>query len=265
MKQVLLLALLLPSIGFSQGEYNSQIGFFIPVEVPITSEMPKMSTGIGLGIQGAYRPMPNFPMFIELKGNLGMYSYQNSQQTYLFGNGASTITDVTFRSSMHKIQLGTKFYVSNFYKPVRGFVTPQVSWNFMRTKISIADPEDTDGCKPYENRVAQQSNGLSFGGEIGVDLDVQKIFTGSESKNSRMYISVGYMRSFNKMEYINIKHMEDHEHGVAHSDNSTDDGRDMTMEFINVLNNATHEHKIAEIYKTKLNFITINIGYIWYF
>ena len=60
--------------------------------------------------------------------------------------------------------------------------------------------------------------------------------------------------------------MEDHEHGVMDGNNHTDgDGRPLTTQFVNVNSNFNHEHKIAEIYNTHLPFISINIGYVWYF
>ncbi len=261
MKHILLLLSLFPAIAFSQGEYNAQVGFYMPIEVPIRSEMPNMSTNIGLGVQASYRPFPNVPIFAELKGNLGLYSSQTSKETYVFGDGSSTVTDVHFKSSMNKVQFGTKIYYTSYYKPVRGFITPQIGYAAMRSRITIDDPEDTDGCTPLENRIAQKKGGFTYGGELGVDLDVKRIIKGQESVRGRMYISVSYLTSFNTMDYINIKHMSDHEHGMEMGGS---DARNLTTQFLNVSNNSLHEHKIAEVYRTKLNFISANIGYIWY-
>lgn len=261
MKQLLLLISLLPTFAFSQGEYNGQFGFYTPIEIPIRSEMPNMSPNIGFGVQGSYRPFPNVPIFVELKGNLGVYSAKTSKETYLFGDGSSTITDVHYRSSMNKIMLGTKIYFTSFYKPVRGFITLQIGYNAMRSRIRIDDPEDTDGCTPLENNIAHRNGGFTYGGEIGVDLDVKKIFKGEEAVRGRMYVSLAYLSSFKELDYINIKYMSDHEHGM---EMANDDNRDVTTQFLNISSNNVHEHKIAEVYRTKLNFVTINIGYIWY-
>lgn len=261
MKHLFFSLSLLPLIAFSQGEYNGQFGFFTPIDVPVKSEMPKMSPSIGIGAQGSYRPFPNIPVFVELKGNVGLYSSVTSKETYLFGDGSSTVTDVHFKSSMNKIQLGTKVYFSPFYKPVRGFITPQIGYTALRSRIRIDDPQDTDGCTPLENRIAHKNGGFTYGGEIGVDLDVKKIFKGEEAVRGRMYASVSYLNSFKALNYINIKYMTNHEHGM---EMEIDDDRDITTQFLNVSNNSIHEHKVAEIYRTKLNFITVNIGYIWY-
>lgn len=264
MKKILLFFIALPSFTFSQGEYNAQIGFYGVVESPIRSNMPKMSTNFGIGLQGSYRPMPNFPMFIELKGHLGNYSSQTSEETYLFEDGSQTVTDVTFSSNMHALQLGAKFYYTNYYSIFRGYVTPQIGFHSMRSRIRIADPMDEDDCAPLENRIAFKNTGLTYGGELGVDIDVKRLITQNES-DQRLYFSVSYLGSFKDMDYINIKHMEEHEHGVQHSEPATEGDRDLTSQFVNVSNNDLHEHKIAEIYSTKLSFIAFNLGYIWYF
>lgn len=256
--------LAVPSFTFSQGEYNAQFGFYGVVESPIRSAMPKMSTNLGIGLQGSYRPMPNFPMFIELKGHLGNYSSQTSEETYIFEDGSQTVTDVTFSSNMHALQLGAKFYYTNYYKIFRGYVTPQIGFHSMRSRIRIADPMDEDDCAPLENRIAFKNTGLTYGGELGVDIDMKRLITQNES-NQRLYFSVSYLGSFKEMDYINVKHMEDHQHDVHHTEPATEGDRDLTTQFVNVSNNDLHEHKIAEIYSTKLSFIAFNLGYILYF
>jgi len=266
MKKFLLLICLFPSFIYSQSEYRAQFGIFAPIDIPLQSQMPRMSTNYGIGLQGSFSPVRNLPMHIEFKMSTGMYSYKNLKETYFFEDLSSMTTTVTYKSSMHRMQLGAKFYMNSYYSPVRAFATPQIGHTSMRSRIIIADPEDTDGCAPLESRIAHKSSGFTYGGEIGVDLDVKRIFTGNESRNQRMYLSISYLGSFKPMDYINIKHMTEHEHGMhAGHTMETEDGRDLITEFVNVTNGNIHKHKIAEVYTSKLNFITINVGYIWNF
>lgn len=269
MKQFLLpIICMLSFFQFAQTEHNFQLGVFTTSEIPFHSEMPKMSTNIGLGMQFAYKPIARVPVFLEFKGNLGMYNSQKRDVTYIFDNGATTDTYVNFTSQMHKIQLGTKIYYTSFYNPVRAYITPQIGHNFMRTRVRIADPMDEDDCRPLENTIKQRSGGWTYGGEIGIELDMKKIFTGNDRPNQRMYLSASYMGSFKKMDYINVKYMEEHEHDVVdtHDHSQMDeDGRPLNAEFINLTSGTTHEHKVAEIYNTHLRFISINLGYVWYF
>ena len=70
------------------------------------------------------------------------------------------------------------------------------------------------------------------------------------------------------MDYINVRYMSGHEHGVSaggHNHANMDEDRDLTTEFVNLSTDNIHEHKIAEVYHTPLRFITVNIGYVWYF
>lgn len=253
---------------FSQYEYNGQFGLYGITDMPMKSQMPKMTANYGVGMQFAYKPVSTFPLFIEFKGSLGQYDSRTSKETFVFDDNSQTITDVTFSGSMHKIQLGTKIYYTSFYKPVRGYVTPQIGYNFMRSRIRIADPEDEDDCMPLENRIAHRSSGLTYGLETGVEIDVVGLIRGGDYSKSRLYVSASYMGSFRKLDYINTRFMDEHKHGVyqhAHGHFTDADGRALTTKFVNVSNNDLHEHKIAEIYTTYLRFFSINVGYVWYF
>lgn len=263
----LFLLVVFPVVSFSQGEYNFQFGLFGTAEIPLRSQMPKMGTNFGIGLQFAYKPVNRVPVFLELKGNVGMYDYRTSRETFIFDAFSSTETDVTFKSSMNKVQFGTRIYYTSFYRPVRAYVTPQVGINFLRSRIRIADPEDIDDCRPLENRITHRSSGWTYGGELGVEIDVKQLISG-EYSNNRLYVSVAYMSSFNKVDYINTRYMNESEHGVyqdGHVYHGGADDRDLTAAFVNVSSNSLHEHKIAEVYRTPLKFITIHAGYIWYF
>lgn len=261
---------LLPFLTFSQTEHNAQFALFATSEIPFRSEMPRMSTNMGIGAQFAYKPISSIPVFLELKGNLGLYNTQNRDVTYLFSDGSATYTDVTFTSQMHKLQLGTKIYYTSFYRSVRAYVTPQIGYNYMRTRMRIADPMDVDDCRPLENRIRHRSAGWTYGAEVGIELDMKKIISGNDRPEQRMYVSLSYLASMRPMDYINVKYMEEDVHGVAddhaHDHSAMDeDGRPLNTQFINLTSGTTHEHKIAEIYNTHLRFMSINVGYVWYF
>lgn len=263
-----LLFTLLPFFGLSQGEYNWQFGLFGASDIPIKSHMPNMSVNWGAGAQVAYRPLPNVPVFLELRGALGQYSSRTTEETFVFDDGTSTVTDVSFSSNMHRLSFGTKIYYTSFYRPVRAYITPQIGYSFMKSRIRIADPEDTDGCAPLDNKIKHRAAGASYGLELGAEFDIRKIFTGNDRPEQRLYLSVSYLGSFNKMDYVNVRYMSDHEHGITAGDHNhalSEENRDLTAEFINLATENIHEHKIAEIYRTPLRFVTVNVGYVWYF
>lgn len=252
----------------TQAQDNWQIGLYGSIDVPIRSEMPKMSTNLGAGAQLSYRPIRHLPFYVELGGSFGQYSSRTSEETFVFSDGSSTVTDVSFSSRMHKIQLGTKFYYTGYYRPVRGYVTPQIGYAFMKSRIRIEDPEDEDGCRPLDNQIRQRSGDFTYGLELGAEFDMRKIIRGEDRPEQRLFVSASFLGSFHSVDYVNVRYMNEHEHGISGDDHShmdMDEDRDLTVEFVNLATDNIHEHKVAELYRTPLRFVTINIGYRWYF
>jgi hypothetical protein len=191
------------------------------------------------------------------------------QQTYVFDSTSSTTTDVTYSSGMNRLNFGTKIHLLNEYRAIRPYITPQIGYAFMRSRIAVADPQDEDDCQPLDKTTVQRYSGLTYGGELGVEVSMERMFKNVSTENKhRLYASVSFLNSFNTFEYINVKYMEDHDHaamtgGSHHA--SSDDGRDVNAQFVNVTTNTIHEHKIAELYKTNLQFWGINVGYVFNF
>jgi hypothetical protein len=267
MKYLYLLFVLFPVLGFAQG--GGEGGIFIVTDVPFKSEMPKMSTNVGVGLQGAYQPSARIPLAFELKGSFGSYSNKTLQQTYIFDSLSSTTTDVRYTSAMNRLNFGTKVYLTNAYTSVRPFVTPQLGYTFMRSKIVIYDPADEDDCKALDRETTQRYSGFTYGGEAGVEIAMDRLFKGVTNSKHKLYASVSYTQSFRPFEYVNIRYMQDHDHAAmapgSHTGTSSEDGRDIDAQFVNVSTNDIHEHKIAELYKTDLRFWGINIGYVFSF
>lgn len=257
-------------VPFLSVAQRAQIGTYFTCDMPNKSIMPKMSTNAGLGLQFAYKPIQRVPMLLEFKASAGMYSSRTLQQTYVFDSLSSTTTDVTYSSKMNRISFGTKFYLVNDYRTVRPFITPQVGMAFMRSKIRVADPMDEDDCQPLERKTTQRSSGFTYGAEAGVEVQLDHLLgLSNEASKHRLYASVTFMNSFNRFEYVNVKYMQDHDHaamtGGTGGTTASDDGRDINAQFINVSTNSIHEHKIAELYKTNLQFWGFNIGYTFNF
>ncbi len=262
--------LLLLFVPFFSAAQQAQIGTYFTADIPVRSVMPKMSTNAGIGLQFAYKPLPRFPMMVELKGSLGSYSYRTMQQTYIFDDESQTTTDVTFSSAMNKWQFGTKFHIGHAYRPVRGFITPQIGGAVMRSKIAIAIPGEEDDCVPMDRNTFQKDRGFFYGGEVGVEVDMNRLFRNVATEDRhRLYFSVNFMKSFGKFEYVNVKYMKDHDHEAMHGggtgEPTSEDGRDINTTFVNVTNGDIHEHKIAELYRTDLRLWGFSVGYVFSF
>lgn len=246
-------------ITFSQ---QTRLGFFLPIDFPVKSTMPYMSTTGGIGFTGAYSPFFSAPVSLELKANLGGYSSRTVAQTYQFDDGSQTTTDVTYSSGMNKMLIGTKIMMGGDYRTIRGYLTPQIGTARFRSKITVADPEDQDGCHPLDSDIRQKDRGWIYGGEIGAEIVLSRLLPNQVSDEGHtLFLSASYLRGFDHFEYVNVKYMTDE----VHTTMATHTTADLNARFINLSTNNIHEHKVAELYHTPFEMIGIQIGYVYRF
>jgi hypothetical protein len=246
-------------ITFSQ---QSRVGIFLPLDVPVKSTMPKMSTAVGIGFTAAYSPFFSVPISFEFKANIGGYSSRTVAQTYQFNDGSQTITDVTYSSGLNKMLLGSKFILGGNYKAIRGYITPQIGTARFRSKITIADPQDQDGCRPLDSEVLQKNRGFIYGGEIGAEIALSRLLPHKTTDEGHtLFCSVSYLLGFAQFEYVNVRYMTD----KLHTSMVTHNAADVNARFVNLSTNDIHEHKVAELYHTPFEIIGIQIGYIYRF
>ncbi len=256
---VLIISLFILGKSFCQ---QSRIGFFVPIDLPVKSSMPKMSTAGGIGVTGSYSPFFNAPVSLELKANLGSYSSRTIAQTYQFNDGSQTVTNVTYSSGFNKMLLGTKFMIGGDFRAIRGYITPQIGTARFGSRIVIADPKDQDGCHPLDRKITQHNRGFIYGGEVGAEIVLSRILPNKFSDDGHtLFFSASYLRGFNHFEYVNVNYMTDEVHTtmVTHST------ADLNAQFINLSTNNIHEHKVAELYHTRFEMIGIQIGYVYRF
>ena len=261
MKTTLLIILSIISLQtIAQNRY--QLGAYVPIDFPDKSVMPKMSVNGGFGIAAAYSPIYGSPFFIELKGSWGGYASRILEQTYQYDNGSQTRTDVTYTSSMNKYLLGVKYMIGQDFRAVRGFITPQIGVAKFKSRIVIADPQDVDDCQPLDRETAQRFTGFVYGGEVGAEVSLDRIFTKMASENQhKIVLSANFLGGFNHFKYVNVRYMEDAVEGthVGH------DGNSINASFINVSTNEIHEHQVAELYHSALRMWGFNVGYTFNF
>ncbi len=259
-----LLLLPLTLIAFSAFAQRGQVGFNLSADFPNRDIMPKMGVAKSMGLSFAYKPVRQIPVYLEMKGSLGIYSYKVIPQTYVFGNGDQTTVNVNYNSNMHKVLFGTKIQIGNEYRLMNFFVTPQIGGAFLNSRIYIEDPNTQNGeCKALESSHPHRSSVGVYGGEIGTQINLSR----NQSNNHRLNLSANFLAGFRQVEYINVKYMKDEPHPIAGTDpmDHEGDGRDLNATFINVTTNATHDHKIAELYKTPLQMWGFTIGYVYSF
>jgi hypothetical protein len=256
MKNMYLIFLLLPTSFFAQ---RAQIGAFISAEMPNQKLMPNMGVNSSMGVELTYQPIRTLPMLLSMKGSLGYYSRNTVAQTYTFDNGLTTNSDVQYTSYVNKVLVGAKFYIGNEAGTVRGFITPQFGAAFMRTRILFMDPAEGSFCNPLDRRAAQKDDGFIYGGEAGVEVDMNRFFkTVQTPGRHRMYAAVSFTNGIGKFDYVNVKYMKDKPEAT------TGDGREVTTTFSDG-STTLYEQKIADIYTTSLQFIGLTVGYTYNF
>lgn len=214
------------------------------MHLPVKSQMPKMGAVGGVGFTASYSPFFHAPFSLELKANIGGYGYQTLTQTYQFDDGTQTHTDVTYSSGMNRLLIRTKLMIGGGFRAVRRYVTPQIGSARFRSKISVADPADSDACHPLDTDIRQKDRGWIYGGEVGAEIVLSRLLTNHISDEGyTVFFSASYLRGFNHFEYVNVVYMSD----KVHSTMETHTAADLTAEFINLTTNVIHEHKVAEL------------------
>ena len=146
----------------------------------------------------------------------------------------------------------------NDFSKVRAFIKPQIGSATYKTNIRIADPENEDDCKPLDKRTSQRYSDFVYGGEVGMEFALGTV---TSSFSQKLFFTASYLQGFRPFEYVNIKYMQDGM--VDHSSHvASNDTREIKGEFVNVTTQAVHEHKIAELYRTNMSLIGINVGYL---
>lgn len=255
-------------LSYTAGAQKLDIGFNYNADIPFRQTMPMMSMNHGAGMYIALRPLKNSNSFwISSDISTGAFAYKSRMETYTFSDGSTTDTWVNYSSNLHKFLFGANYDIGKRDDLISGYLTAQAGYAIMNAKIYIEDPNDPGGCKALENK-----NTFSYGSGIaaaggGVRININKLSKKKEntSKLFNHYIDIGvkYMAG-GTFQYVNIKHMQDHTHGIASAQNTSPsrDTKDLTVQFVNVTTNNIHEHKVAEIYSSGFEMLNLKIGYL---
>lgn len=237
-----------------------QLGSSLSSHFPNKEVMPKMHTSFGIDFQLAYSPLFHSPFYFEYRPGWENYSTQTLQQTYQFESGNQTVANVTYTSSVSRHLFGIKTMIGGDYRAIRGFVTPQIGLNSYFSKITIADPNDTDQCQPLEKSTRHRFTGGTYGGTVGFEVAMDKLFPKkfTNPNQHKLVFSSSYSRGIGHAEYVNVRYMSDEVHTTMASHPSTD----IQAEFINLSTNSIHEHKIGELYHSPAEYLGFSIGYL---
>lgn len=244
-------------VDFSTG-YN--------VDVPVKTVMPKMSAAHGANFHLGFKALKTSPLWLNTDISTSCFALVNRKEMYSFSDGSVTETYVNYSSNLHKFLFGASYDIGSTDRILSGYIKGQAGYAIMNSKIYIEDPNDPDGCKALVNKNTFRYGGGIYSGGAGVRFNIDKI----RNRNSKVFtrfIDIGYnYMGGGNFRYVNIKYMQEHQHGISNSSSTPDRGtQDLTTEFVNVTTNDIHEHKIAEIYQSKFEMWNLKISFLMRF
>lgn len=241
------------------------IGFNYTADIPFKETMPKMNTAHGGGLVIGYKVLDKAPLYFSADLSTGIYAYKSRKEQYIFSDGTETDTWVNYSSNLHKFLFGFNYDIGKRENLVSGYLTAQGGYAIMNSKIYIEDPNDPAGCKALVNKNTFMYGGGIYAAGGGIRINIQQIKKTTSNSLFNHYIDIGIKYigggDFN---YVNINHMQEHDHGVTGSgnSNSTGDTRDLTVKFVNVTTNDVHEHKVAEVYTSPFKVMNVKLSYL---
>jgi hypothetical protein len=240
---------------------NTQVGFHLNVDSPFRSVMPEMQTTGVWGFSLAHSPLMGSPFYIEFKALFGNYGCRTNRDTYYLKNNWWYPAESYYKSGYQKFLLGPKFMLGSDFRAIRGFATPQIGLIRMRSKTTVKywdgstnwNNNDTndDGSKQVSKTAIKQTS-FGYGGEIGAEFYLQRLFKKSETDNFRIQLSGSFLRGFKEFRYSNVDDMVGPEH---FGDEGVDFGN-----YVMVSHPNAEEINYVKIEQSPLQLWGINIG-----
>lgn len=248
---------------------------FVECKIPVKSEMPKMSNvwSPSMGFSLGYQISPKFPLTFQFNASTGSYNglfkVGKVNHTMEFDNGNQTIVPVEYNEKMATYDFGLKY---NFLVKCRvsPFINPFLGKSVFTTHIVVETDEWVeDDCLPLYSEQVFKYSGLSYGARLGVDIAIGKK---THPYLPSLTLGVGILRSSQNFSYTNHKFL-DNEPRPAHDPETTNGGHhqhnkastnEIYHDFINVFTSDVHAHKVADIYHSKLLFVSFQIAFTYY-
>jgi hypothetical protein len=240
---------------------NTQVGFHLNVDSPFRSVMPEMQTTGVWGFSLAHSPLMGSPFYMEFKALFGNYGSRTNRDTYYLKNNWWYPAESYYKSGYQKFLLGPKLMVSKDFRAIRGFATPQIGLIRMRSKTTVKywdgstnwnNNDTNDDGSTQVNKTAIKQTSFGYGGEIGAEFYIQRLFKKSETDNFRIQLSGSFLRGFKEFRYSNVDDMVGPEH---FGDEGVDFGN-----YVMVSHPNAEEINYVKIEQSPLQLWGINVG-----
>lgn len=241
--------------GFGQDFYmNGGYALGAPQQKMNEKINPLHSLSLGIHYQV---PGTNKRLQLGAEAGWGTYANTSKEQTFNFGGGASTVTNVNYSSNVLQGALTGRLLLG-VDKKLTPYISAKLGYSSFYSNIFIEDPHDADGCKPLDQKNIIKDGTIMGGYGGGVQMD-WALFSPSASKK-RMYIDlrVQSIRG-GKLDYINTRKLID----ASAPPPPGEDGKAVSVKFINASTNQIHEHQVAEVYTTPLRMLEFKLSWLF--
>ncbi|MBC7923211.1 MAG: hypothetical protein H7Z75_19200 [Ferruginibacter sp.] len=216
----------------------------------------------GLNGQAMYL-IPKSPLAVGVDLGFGMYGYQNTRQTYVFSDGATTETDVRVSNTFLTANLVARLDLirSGTFIP---YLSGKVGYNHYMTNLVIENPDDPDGCRPLENKDLVRDGAFSETVGAGVRWDLGNVFRGTGAERLYADLSAHYTNG-GRVSYMNVNIPSDpnpatHQHQPAAT---SGDAASYVARFVNPRTQVVHEHHVGDVYTSPIQLWEFKLGLVY--
>jgi hypothetical protein len=252
MRQLSTLLLLL-FCASATAQFNVSVGY--SGSVPLEEMAKRINMLHSISASGSYTvPKIGERLQVGIDLSLGTYAQSTKEQTFRFGNGTTTVTDVQYSSNVFQGNVHAKLQAFRS-AVINPYISGKVGYASFYSNVYIEDPHDETGCRALDqsNIITDGTLIKGYGGGLMFDFTLFSKY----SRKGRNFIDFSVSRnSGGKVNYINTKKLYD----AAAPASITSGSKPLNVRFVNASTQQIHEHQVAEVFTTPVDFLELKLS-----
>lgn len=244
---------------------NAQFAFSTYYQLN-TSTMPQLKTAHGCGID-MFSSVKKSNYSIGISYYMSMYGYKHEPIEFVASDGSMLNTYIDVSNTFHHVSFYQRYTFGTFSGRFSPFVDAKMGWNFFRTRLYIADPEDESNCEPLEEAVLQRDNNWAAYAGGGMDVKLNGLFCGENNDDKGwcfFTLSFGYALG-GTVSYMNVAGTAMANTGPHNGTHQHDTEGNTKVEpyyssFINTQTKIVHQHHTGYVYTSPINMFQMKAG-----
>lgn len=202
--------------------------------------------GHGIGFDLSYR-LPKMPLRIGFEMALNVYGSQRQDLNYVFQDGSQVETHVEITNNFANFNLLVEYdLLPN--SPISPYISLKAGYSPYWTKLFIADPNDTDACRPIENTNLARDG--AFTRSIGVGLRTDLAIFSKKMPKEFLYLDINcHYTVGGNVSYMSID---------APTSRNIQYADEVVANFQNPNNLVVHQHHVGYLYNSPIEMLNVN-------